>query len=284
MSRHIFDWEWYEDVNVFKLFVHLILECNYTDKHWQGININRGQLISGRKKLSIKTGLSEQEIRTAEKKLLSTNDIAKERINNYSLYTIVNYDKWQSNTDENKTIATNETTNNQPQLKKEKKVNKYTSITVKDKITGNRDLVESVCKDKNIDEDFFNKLIDNFIKWILSTKEDYENDTKLYKHFMNWIDKQKFNEVFKLKVELEWFIDVFNKTSNKEFHITETIKERFKIQFAVGYSGADFRKAIINLYSSSLNNSFHTKSSFKFATPEYLLKDDNLNKYLNFKT
>ena len=41
--------------------------------------------------------------------------------------------------------------------------------------------------------------------------------------------------------------------------------------------------AVLNLYSSKDGNSFHLKNSFKFATPEYLLKGDNINKYLNVK-
>jgi hypothetical protein len=39
--------------------------------------------------------------------------------------------------------------------------------------------------------------------------------------------------------------------------------------------------AIKNLYSSSVENEWHRKNGFKFATPDFLLKDDNMNQYLN---
>ncbi len=35
-------------------------------------------------------------------------------------------------------------------------------------------------------------------------------------------------------------------------------------------------KDINNLYSSAVANKFHTQSNFKFATPKYLFKDENL--------
>ncbi|QOD60627.1 hypothetical protein H9I45_15005 [Polaribacter haliotis] len=121
-----------------------------------------------------------------------------------------------------------------------------------------------------------------FVKHSISTQEIYNNDGELFKHFGNWIRKQNLKDA-DLETELNWFINVFNKISNRDFKITETLQKSFSKQFAVGYSGADFRKAIANLYSSSPKNKWHLEQNFKFATPEYLLKEDNLNKYLNFK-
>ena len=36
LHRQILDWEWYDDINVKVLFLHLLLTANYEDKKWQG--------------------------------------------------------------------------------------------------------------------------------------------------------------------------------------------------------------------------------------------------------
>jgi len=99
----------------------------------------------------------------------------------------------------------------------------------------------------------------------------------------NWKGSNKNLQNFKLENELVWFIKMFNKVSNRNFKVSDEIKELFAKQFKVGFSGDEMAKAVRNLYSSAVPNKFHLDTAFKFATPEYLLKDDNLNKYLNFK-
>jgi hypothetical protein len=136
ISRSILNWGWYTEVNVFKLFMHLIIECNYMDKNWRGHIIKRGQLITGREILSTKTGLSVQEVRTALDKLIRTNEVTRETTrqgkNTYTLLTLVNYNKYQSNNEEETSLinqsSTSHTTPDQPQLKKEKKEKKVNNI------------------------------------------------------------------------------------------------------------------------------------------------------------
>ena len=129
IHRQFLDWEWYDDANVKILFLHLLLKSNYTDKNWRGVNIKRGQLVTGRFKLSKETGLTQQQVRTSLDKLISTNEITKSSTPNYTLITIVNYDKYQSNE------PTNEPTNNQrvTTTKNNKKEKKYINL-LKDKV------------------------------------------------------------------------------------------------------------------------------------------------------
>ena len=166
---------------------------------------------------------------------------------------------------------------------------KYKEVDIKDiyllleeKIVSNKSLLEIIAMQNRLKIDTVKNQIKTFVKQAKSVGEKYSNDREIFKHFQNWIRTQKLSDK-DLQIEVNWFIDVFNKISNREFKITDAIQQSFTKQFAVGYSGADFRKAIFNLYSSSPANQFHLKHNFKFATPEYLLKDDNLNKYLNFK-
>ena len=70
--RKLLNWEWYTDIPVRVLFEHLLLTANWYDSEWHGIVVKRGQRITSREHLSSETGLSEQQIRTALKKLQKT--------------------------------------------------------------------------------------------------------------------------------------------------------------------------------------------------------------------
>ena len=85
MHRKILEWEWYEDINVYRLFTHLIFTANWTEQKWQGITIERGQRIISLGHLAKETGLSIQQVRTALKKLESTRRNNKQ--NNKQIYT-----------------------------------------------------------------------------------------------------------------------------------------------------------------------------------------------------
>lgn len=67
--RKMEDWEWYKDIYVFKLFHHLLLRANWKDGRFQGIEVPRGSLITSIENLSMQSGLSIQQVRTALKKL-----------------------------------------------------------------------------------------------------------------------------------------------------------------------------------------------------------------------
>jgi hypothetical protein len=93
--RKIHEWDWYTDSYTFHLFFHCITCANHKPKNWRGIKINRGQFLTGRKKLSVETGLSEQQVRTCLKRLKSTNELTIESTNAYSIITVNNYDLYQ---------------------------------------------------------------------------------------------------------------------------------------------------------------------------------------------
>lgn len=40
--RSILTWEWYSDINVRVLFIHLLLKANHAPKSWRGIEIQAG--------------------------------------------------------------------------------------------------------------------------------------------------------------------------------------------------------------------------------------------------
>jgi len=109
LQRKILDWEWYNDIPTKTLFIHLLLKVNFKDKKWKGYDIKRGQILTGRKILSDETGLSEQQTKTALRKLQATNEITIQATNRFSIITLVNYSLYQDKkTDSNQL-------NNQPE-------------------------------------------------------------------------------------------------------------------------------------------------------------------------
>ncbi|OCK44355.1 hypothetical protein BA195_06675 [Tenacibaculum soleae] len=159
---------------------------------------------------------------------------------------------------------------------------KYSYLLLEKKLNENLSLLEIIAMQNRLKLITVKNQIKTFVKQSISVGEFYNNDRELFKHFQNWIRTQKLTDV-NLEDELNWFLKMFNKISNRDFKITDALTQSFAKQFAVGFSGDEMAKAVKNLYSSSVANKFHLQHNFKFATPEYLLKDDNLNKYLNFK-
>ena len=112
--RKIEKWEWYDDGNTFRLFIHCLLKANYEDKRWHGHLIKRGSFITSRKKLATELKLTEQQIRTALDKLKLTNEITSEATSQFTVLTVKNYDSYQSNNQQDNQQTTSESTNEQP--------------------------------------------------------------------------------------------------------------------------------------------------------------------------
>lgn len=95
INRSILNWEWYDDLNTFKLFIHLLLTVNWKDCKWRGNVIHRGQRVSSYTKLSEETGLSIKQVRGCLEKLKKTGEVAHQNCVTYGLFTVLNYDKYQ---------------------------------------------------------------------------------------------------------------------------------------------------------------------------------------------
>ena len=79
LHRKITKWEWYSDNATRSTFIDLLLNASHNGYRWHGINVERGQVVFGRKEASKRLGLSEQSIRTAITKLKSTNKSTNEQ-------------------------------------------------------------------------------------------------------------------------------------------------------------------------------------------------------------
>lgn len=106
--REFTSWEWYSDVNVSRVFFHLLLTVNHKETKWQGQIIKPGEKVTSWQHLADETGLSVQNVRTAIVKLKSTGEITSRSTNKFTVISIVNWRKYQ---DEG--FPDNEVNNNQ---------------------------------------------------------------------------------------------------------------------------------------------------------------------------
>lgn len=144
LFRKFGEWGWYSDPVVKSVFLHFFLYANHKPNNWQGVEVNRGQLIIGLSKCAKTLGISLQSLRTAITKLKSTGEITHKSTNKFTLITVVNYDSYQAcdfeSTHESTHTLTNEqqtnnkrtTTNkNDNNDKNEKKEDRATTIKIK---------------------------------------------------------------------------------------------------------------------------------------------------------
>jgi hypothetical protein len=119
LHRSLLEWEWYDDINTMRLFIHLILKANHKPKKYKGIEIKMGQVVTGLSILSKETALSMQRVRTSLSRLKSTNEITIKTSPQGSIIQIVNYCKFQSTT--NRLTNEQQTTNKQLTTNKNEK-------------------------------------------------------------------------------------------------------------------------------------------------------------------
>lgn len=114
LHRQLIKWEWYKKSEMVHLFLHFLFLANHKEKKWQGQVILKGQFVSGRKKLAAETGISEQTLRTCINRLKSTNELTSKATSKFTIFTVVNYEKYQqSNQQSNQQLTNNQPTTNQ---------------------------------------------------------------------------------------------------------------------------------------------------------------------------
>ena len=155
LHRSILNWEWYSDINTQAVFIYLLLNANWEDSRYRGHLVPKGSLIAGRKKISEDLNISERNVRTSLEHLKSTNEIAIQPTNRFSIITIVNWEKYQGFDLEVTNKVPNKMTNSRPtsdqqvttykEIKnirnKENKNNIFTPPSLED--------VQEYCKERN---------------------------------------------------------------------------------------------------------------------------------------
>ena len=125
LHRKMKDWEWYNDANTFRLFIHILLEANHEDHKWRGILVKKGTFITGRKSLAKSLNISQRSIRTSLNKLKSTNEIAIKTTNKYSISQVQKWEMYQQNDQQNDQQTVQRVTSKRPASDHKQELKKY---------------------------------------------------------------------------------------------------------------------------------------------------------------
>ena len=93
LSRSLLDWDWHDEPKTGYLYIIMLLLANHEETLWRGETLLRGQLLTGRRQLSIASGLTEDEVRTALTHLKKTGHAIVTAKSKYSVITLPMYDE-----------------------------------------------------------------------------------------------------------------------------------------------------------------------------------------------
>lgn len=148
LKRSILNWEWYGNLYMTRLFMHLIFTVNYEEKAWCGERIKRGERVVTLQGLADETGISKGEISKLLKKLEKSGEVLRRPTGRYTIVTLINYDEYvDTETEENpcenspKTEEKRTVTQCNKYNNKNKK-NNYNNKPVKSKISFDIDELE----------------------------------------------------------------------------------------------------------------------------------------------
>lgn len=96
LFRQITEWEHYQDGNTMRVFLHLLLNAVHDKQTAYDVQLKRGQYFTSYRLLSEELNLSTKYITESIKKLKKSGEIITERCRWGTIFTVVNYDSFQS--------------------------------------------------------------------------------------------------------------------------------------------------------------------------------------------
>lgn len=97
LYKKMLDWEWYDDVNTCRVFLHCLLKANWKVARWHGIEIQPGQFITSLSTLSEETQLSVRQVRVALDHLIMTGEVTSKGHSKFRVITVNNWSCYQGN-------------------------------------------------------------------------------------------------------------------------------------------------------------------------------------------
>ena len=113
LYRKMVSWRWFTDVNTSHFFLYCLFTANWEDKDWRTLKIPKGSFVSSLKKMAEGSGLTQQEVRTAIKKLESTGEIQKKSTNGFTIISVCNYAIYQDTQEQQQQTSNKRATNGQ---------------------------------------------------------------------------------------------------------------------------------------------------------------------------
>lgn len=100
LHRRITEWHHWSSPNVLATFIHLLTLANYEPKEWNGIVVQRGQLVTSERNFAEEVGIARSTLRRVLLLLQETGEIEMEIVTvgdrkECTLITILNYNEYQ---------------------------------------------------------------------------------------------------------------------------------------------------------------------------------------------
>ena len=127
IDRKMLEWEWYKNEHTKNVFLHCLLKAYWKDTKIEGKIIPRGSFVSSIGNIAEELVLTPMEVRTALKHLKSTNELTSKGTNRNTVFTVTNYDLYQSKEQaeqqtDNKQITNEQQTDNEQITSKEQTI------------------------------------------------------------------------------------------------------------------------------------------------------------------
>jgi hypothetical protein len=136
---------WYKDSRVVHLWVHLLLKASHQEGRevmfgGKVVKLKRGQFISGRHALSSETGIEVSKVVRALELFKNEQQLEQQTSNKNSLFTIVSWDDYQINEQQNEQQANNRRTTGEQQMNNKRTQTKMKELNNEKKLdNGGRD-------------------------------------------------------------------------------------------------------------------------------------------------
>ncbi len=211
LHRSLLDKGWIKKAEYVQLWMVILLMASHDDREyfWNGktIILQSGQLITGRKSLSEKTGINENKIERILKCFKSEQQIEQQTTSTSRLISILNWDKYQQSEQPFEQRVNNERTTSEQRVNTNKELNndnnvkndnnlyndtkiKFFNLSIEDEVWK-----ESLMKATKLNYDNVDSWIIAFSDHVNSTSENFQIISQWRKYCTNWIklelEKQK---------------------------------------------------------------------------------------------
>lgn len=95
IHRSLLEWEWWDDANMVRAYMYILLAANTTPYRWHGMEFEAGTFVTSLMRMACSMGLSLHQTRLVLERMVRTGEIALETTNKYTVVHVCNWDKYQ---------------------------------------------------------------------------------------------------------------------------------------------------------------------------------------------
>ena len=169
LYRSLLDWEWFTDKNVLLLWIYILLKATWKDVRLKGNVVKRGSFVTTYERITLETGLTTSQIRTALKKLELTGEITKKIAGKSQLITVEKYDFMQSVDTKRDNEIAGKSQDDDREIATEEEYKKERNKEIKNKELPTKNINNNMCKptveevQKYIDEKGYHFSAEEFV-------------------------------------------------------------------------------------------------------------------------